>query len=68
MWDGWVLSCTVDVMEGFLNEGTAAAYQYCGTSRFKPSIIPKCLRFLVTNVSPSSIAIAATRESKTRRP
>ena len=55
-------------MEGFLNEGIAAAYQYCGTSRFKPSIIPKCLRFLVTNVSPSSMAMAATNESKTCRP
>ena len=33
-----------------LNEGTAAADQYCGTSSFKPSIISKCVRFLVTNV------------------
>jgi len=46
----------------------SGGHQYCGTSRFKPSIIPKCLRFLVTNVSPSSIAIAATSESKTCRP
>jgi hypothetical protein len=59
---------TVDVMQDFLNEGAVTAFQYCGTSRFKPSIIPKCLRLLVTNVSPSSIAMAAMSESKTCRP
>ena len=54
------------LMRGFfLSGGTSAADQYRGTARSKPSIIPKCLRFLVTNVRPSSIAVAATSESKT---
>ena len=46
----------------------AAAYQYCGTNRLKPSIMPKCRRFLVTSVRPSSIAVAAIGESKTCSP
>jgi len=42
--------------------------QYVGNAKFKPLIIAKCLRFLVTSVRRSSIAVAATSESKTCRP
>ncbi len=47
---------------------SSGAHQYSGTNRLRPSIIAKCLRFLLTSVRPSSIAVAATRESKTCKP
>jgi hypothetical protein len=42
--------------------------QYWGIIRLKPSIMAKCRRLRVTSVRPSSIAIAATSESKTWSP
>jgi len=44
------------------------APQYRGTSSARPSIIVKCLRFLLTSAKPPLIAVAAISESKVRRP